>query len=155
MHYDFSKYVALKSVDSSITTLTINYAVVDANNEYQSVFVELDDNLDNVSRYYLNKNEIVYTIRDLMVDHNYTLSFGYKLVGSDEEVVEDVVNVKTKAPTCSMRVTKLSSTSLTYNIKISSEYTQKYLHLLKCDWNITNKSYIKKLVAYMKKVNFI
>lgn len=122
IYYDFSKYVALKSVDSSITTLTINYAVVDANNEYQSVFVELDDNLDNVSRYYLNKNEIVYTIRDLMVDHNYTLSFGYKLVGSDEEVVEDVVNVKTKAPTCSMRVTKLSSTSLTYNIKISSEY---------------------------------
>ena len=50
-----------------------------------------------------------------------------------------------------------SSISINYNftVKISSEYTQKYLHLLKCDWNLTNTAYIKKLIKYMKDVNFI
>ena len=42
-----------------------------------------------------------------------------------------------------------------FTVHITSEYTQKYLHLLKCDWNETSSAYIKKLVIYMKKVNFI
>ena len=42
-----------------------------------------------------------------------------------------------------------------YSVAITSEYTQKYLHLLKCDWNETSKNYIRKLLLYMKKVNFI
>lgn len=50
-----------------------------------------------------------------------------------------------------------SALSINYNftVKINSDYTQKYLHLLKCDWNITNKSYIRKIIAYMRDVNFI
>ncbi len=42
-----------------------------------------------------------------------------------------------------------------YSVNIKSEYTQKYLHLLKSDWNETNKTYIKKLVNYMREVRFI
>ena len=47
--------------------------------------------------------------------------------------------------------------SINYNfsVSITSEYTQKYLHLLKCDWNETSKNYIRKLILYMKKVKFI
>ena len=47
------------------------------------------------------------------------------------------------------------SINYNYSVKIVSDYTQKYLHLLKCDWNETSKSYIRKLLLYMKKVNFI
>lgn len=52
---------------------------------------------------------------------------------------------------------KESLTSINYNfsVNIKSEYTQKYLELLKNEWNETNKNYIKKLINYMKKVNFI
>ena len=122
IYYDFSKYIALKSVESSVTTISVNYAVVDANNEYQNVFIVLDDNNGNVSKYFVNKNEIVYTIRDLIIDHNYTLSFGYRLVGSEDEVIEDVVNIKTKIPSCAISLRRLSNTSLTYNVKIGSDY---------------------------------
>ena len=122
IYYDFSKYIALKSVSSSVTSITVNYSVVDSNNEYQSVFIELDDNVGNSTKYYLNKNEITYTIRDLDIDHTYTLSFGYKLVAESDEVVEDVVNVKTKLPTCSVSVSKVTYNSLIYNVKITTEY---------------------------------
>ena len=52
IYYDFSKYIALKNVSSSVSTITVNYAVVDSNNEYQNVFVVLDDNNGKSNKYY-------------------------------------------------------------------------------------------------------
>lgn len=48
-----------------------------------------------------------------------------------------------------------STINYNFSVNIKSEYTQKYLKLLKCEWNETNKNYIRKLINYMKKVNFI
>ena len=42
-----------------------------------------------------------------------------------------------------------------YSVNIKSNYTRKYLHLLRCDWNKTDSKYLKKIVSYMKKVKFI
>ena len=122
IYYDFSKYVALKNVSSSVSSITVSYAVVDSNNEYQNVFILIDDNKGNSNKYFLNKNETSYVVRNLNVDYNYKLSFGYKLVSSSEEVIEDVVNIKTKAPSCKISVTKVSRKALTYNVKVGSEY---------------------------------
>ena len=47
------------------------------------------------------------------------------------------------------------SINYNYSVNVKCDFTQKYLHLLKNDWNDTNIAYIKKLVAYMKKVKFI
>ena len=105
-YYDFSKYIALKNIESSVTTITVNYSVVDPNNEYQTVFIKVDDNMGITNKYYLNKNEVNYIIRDLMI----------------EEVVEDVVNVKTKVPTCSVAVTRVATDNITFNVKITPEY---------------------------------
>ena len=122
IYYDFSKYIALKSVNTAASTATVNYAVVDSNNEYQYVFVKIDDSSGFSNKYYLNKNESSYIIRNLTIDHNYVLTFGYKLVAENDEVVEDIVNIKTKAPACSISVSKVSRTSLNYKVKIDSEY---------------------------------
>ena len=122
IYYDFSKYIALKNVSSTVSSISTDYVVVDSNNEYQYVFLRIDDNAGYSNTYYLNKNETNYIIRDLSVDKTYTLSFGYKLVGASEEVVEDIVNVKTKAPSCYVNILKLSSSILTYNVKIGMEY---------------------------------
>ena len=122
IYYDFNKYIALKGVNSSVSSITVSYAVVDSNNEHQYIFLTIDDGNGFTNKYYLNKNENSYLIRDLQVDHNYTLSFGYKLVSDNDDVVEDIVNVKTKSPSCNISVSKVSRTSLTYNVKISPEY---------------------------------
>ena len=42
-----------------------------------------------------------------------------------------------------------------YTVNIKSDFTQKYLHLLKCDWNKIDKKYLKKIVKYMEEVGFI
>lgn len=124
IYYDFSKYIALKNVSSAVTSITLNYTVVDSNNEYQNVFIAVDDNTGSGSpiKYYLNKNETSYTIRNLMMDHNYTLSFGYRLASDGEDVVDDVVNIKTKAPKCDISVTKVGLNNITYKLKIGSDY---------------------------------
>ena len=122
IYYDFSKYVALKSVTSGVSTINVSYSVVDSNNEFQFVYVVLDDNAGKSETYYLNKNENSYVIRDLVPNHNYTLSFGYKIVTETEPAIDDVVNIRTKSPTCKIKVTKVSSGTVTYNLKIGSDY---------------------------------
>lgn len=42
-----------------------------------------------------------------------------------------------------------------FTVNILSDYTQKYLHLLGFDWPDVDDIYVKKLLDYMKKVNFI
>ena len=56
IYYDFSKWAALKSVTSSVTSITVNYSVYDPNNEYQSVFLQVDDNNGNINKMFVNKN---------------------------------------------------------------------------------------------------
>lgn len=56
-----------------------------------------------------------------------------------------------------LNITSESQMSINYNfsVNIKSDYTQKYLRLLKCDWNACDKAYLTKIISYMKKVNFI
>ena len=42
-----------------------------------------------------------------------------------------------------------------FSVNIKSDYTQKYLHLLKNDWNKIDNSYLKKIIQYMIDVYFI
>lgn len=49
----------------------------------------------------------------------------------------------------------LLSLNYDFSVNIVSEFTQKYLHLLNFDWPKVDNSYVKKLLIYMKKVNFI
>lgn len=53
--------------------------------------------------------------------------------------------------------TEKSTTAIDYNfsVNIKSEYTKKYLKLLKNEWNKIDKKYIEKIVKYMREVNFI
>ena len=53
--------------------------------------------------------------------------------------------------------TKNSNISIDYNfsVNIKSEYTQKYLSLLKSEWKKIDKKYIEKIVKYMREVKFI
>lgn len=49
----------------------------------------------------------------------------------------------------------LLSLNYDFTVNISSEFTQKYLHLLNFDWPNIDDNYVKKILNYMKKVNFI
>ena len=49
----------------------------------------------------------------------------------------------------------LLSLNYDFTVNITSEFTQKYLHLLNFDWPNIDNNYVKKILNYMKKVNFI
>ena len=49
----------------------------------------------------------------------------------------------------------LLSLNYDFTVNIKSDYTRKYLHLLNCDWPMTDDEYLNKLLNYMKKVKFI
>lgn len=128
IYFDFSKWAALKSITSSVTTITINYNVYDPNNEYQNVFLQVDDNNGDVNRMFLNKNETKYIIRELNKDSSYTISFGYTENIGKEETIEDVVTVKTKSPSCKLKINKIASNYIDYNLKLDNEYVYETGH---------------------------
>ncbi|MGN1327187.1 MAG: amino acid adenylation domain-containing protein [Clostridia bacterium] len=49
----------------------------------------------------------------------------------------------------------LLSLNYDFTVNIKSDYTQRFLHLLDCDWPITDDIYLNKLLDYMRTVKFI
>lgn len=122
IYFEFSKWVALKSVASSVTTIQLDYTVFDPNNEYQIVFANISSENSKEQKIYLNKNETTHIIRNLEIDTEYTITFGYQLVGEQEEIYEDVIKVKTKKPDCKLKVTKVTTEYIYYNLIIDDNY---------------------------------
>ena len=115
---------------------------------------------DNKIYHLFNHNFI--KIRDIVQVLN-SLDFNIKIVSSNDfqnRILELSKGENSKALLGIINdfdYSNKDNISINYNfsVSITSEYTQKYLHLLKCDWNETSKNYIRKLILYMKKVKFI
>ena len=114
------------------------------------------------NRIYHLYNHNFIKIRDI-VDILNTLDFNIKIV-SDEEFKNRILELSKDNNSKALLgivndfdYSNKDNISINYNfsVDITSNYTQKYLHLLKCDWNKTSKNYIRKLILYMKKVRFI
>lgn len=121
IYFDFSHWISLKKIDSSVTSITIDYTVFDPNNEYQSIFLLFDDGNEK-SKIQLDKNNSSYYIRNLNPNSEYTISLGYSLVGDEAETYTDTVKIKTKKPTNTLKITKLTRNQIYYKIKIDDQY---------------------------------
>lgn len=123
IYFDFSRWSALKKVFSTASSINIDYIVFDPNSEYQAIFILIRDATGEYqNKYYLNKDSSSYVIRDLIPDNEYTLSFGYRLVSGSEDVYEDTVTVKTKVPSYSIDITKVSRNTIYFTLKVDSNY---------------------------------
>ena len=104
---------------------------------------------------FVNKNETKYVIRELSKDSSYTISFGYTEVSNKEEVVEDVVTVKTKSPSCNLKIKKIGSNYITYNLKIDNEYVYEngtavlYMDGVRIDGSEVNMKKHRQLTVLM------
>lgn len=108
---------------------------------YNHNFIEIEEIIDVLKKFNINietvsEKEFETRIIEISKSEKSQILFG---------IINDLNNTKT------------STTSINYNfsVNIKSEYTQKYLKLLKCDWNEIDKNYIRKIVNYMREVKFI
>lgn len=118
--FDFSKWMALKSINSTINSVNINYQVFDPNNEYQSVFIVLKANNELERTIYLNKENTSVIIGNLDYNTMYTLEFCNQNVGSEEIVVTDSVVFFTKKPEISLVIDKVSIDKVYFTLKTSN-----------------------------------
>ena len=119
-YYDFSRWVALKNVTSDPTSITVSYSIFDPSNEYQVVKLYVaessdalaDINIDSeYNTYVLDKDATTYTIRGLEPGTSYKVTMLYRLVGSNDQVLFDTIEVRTASIDYSIYVTKLSKVS--------------------------------------------
>lgn len=119
-----TRSVALNSLSADTTYIDINYTVTDPENKYNVVYANVSDGINsyNIS---LDKNATTYRITDLNPNTNYSVDIGYKIVYADataEEVVEDTMTVRTKAPTEKLEITRVSRDKIYYNLKVDSNF---------------------------------
>lgn len=138
VYYDFNKWVALKSVTSTSSSIELSYSVFDPNTEYDVVFATLVDPDGNEKKYSLNKNNTSYTIRNLKSNTEYNIKFGYKTNSSNkDEYVDDVV-ISTTAADYELKVNKISTKEIVGSVPASTKTSVYYT--LKVDKNIKFKS---------------
>lgn len=155
-------------IKSMVTLGEISNTMLEQEIEFTPIDICARD-IVNLAKNYITDNKIYHLfnhnfikIKDVIEVLN-SLDYDIQVV-SDEEFKDKILEISKSDNSKTLLgiindfdYSQKNNISLNYNysVAITSEYTQKYLHLLKCDWNETSKNYIRKLLLYMKKVNFI
>ena len=119
-----AKSISLNSLSADVTTIDINYAVVDPENKYNVVYALVSDGVKSYSLS-LDKKATTYKLTGLEPNTNYSVEIGYKVIYADsntDEKVEDTMTVRTKSPVESLKITKVSTDKIYYTLKFDSKF---------------------------------
>lgn len=126
---NYYKAVKLISISSGVNYFDVNYYVSDPTNEYEQIFLKLEDNKGNISTYNINKSDSIYRIMDLLPDQEYTVSLCYKYSVLSElgviqkEEVADIIKYKTHNPQYELAITKIAKNKIYFKFKADPTYT--------------------------------
>jgi hypothetical protein len=123
VYFDFDKWIALKKVSSTVSSINLDYVVFDPNSQYDVVEVKLIDKNNNVINNSLNKNSTSFNISNLKPNSEYRLIFGYKLKNIDDFIIVDEVVIRTKNVNYSITVDKIIEKDLGKDSKYMIYYT--------------------------------
>lgn len=123
-----TKNTSVIRVVTSLSSIGIDYVVYDPKNEYQSVYVEIEEsnNPDRKKQISLSKNDTNATINELSFNTLYNLYFKYTYYdesGVLKAYTFDEVTVGTKTPNISMKVTGIYDNKVYYKILLDNYYT--------------------------------
>ena len=123
-----TKNTSVIRVVTSLSSIGIDYVVYDPKNEYQSVYVEIEEsnNPDRKKQISLSKNDTNATINELSFNTLYNLYFKYTYYdesGVLKAYTFDEVTVGTKTPNMSMKVTGIYDNKVYYKILLDNYYT--------------------------------
>lgn len=121
-----TKNTSVIRVVSGINDISVDYVVYDPNNEYKSVYVEVENTLNSqVNTVYLSKTDTNLVIRDLVPNVYYNLTFKYTYYDNNnlKEYTFDEVGLYTEIPKMNLTVTRISGNRLYYKISLDKNYT--------------------------------
>lgn len=122
---DLSRWVSLGTLEVGVNSVKVNYNVFDPNNEYDSIYLIISDG-DESKTIQLNKDKNTYLIRELKINHEYTLTFGYKLSptidATNTLINDDVVKIKTKKPNYQFYFNKITTDKIYFYLKMDEDY---------------------------------
>lgn len=122
-----AKNTSVIRVTSGINSISVDYVVYDPNNEYKSVYVEVE-NTENSSTniVYLSKTDTNIVIGDMVPNVYYNLTFRYTYYDENKNLKEytfDKVGLHTDIPKMVLTATKILNHKLYYKISLDQNYT--------------------------------
>ena len=122
-----TKNTSVIRVTPNISSISIDYVVYDPENEYKSVYVEIENSMTNqVNVVYLSKTDTNINISDLTPNVYYNLTFKYSYYDDKKVLKEykfDEVGVFTEIPKIILTATKITNNKLYYKITLDKNYT--------------------------------
>ena len=122
-----TKNTSVIRVTSEINAISIDYVVYDPDNEYKSVYVEVENtSTSRVNTIYLSKTDTNIVVRDLTPNVYYNLTFKYTYYDTTKDLKEyvfDEVGIRTSIPKVNVSIVKLVNKKLYYKISLDSNYT--------------------------------
>ena len=122
-----AKRTSVIAVTSTVNKISVDYVIYDPKKEYSSVYMEVKkENSSNIDTIYLNSGSTSYEIsNNVFPNTNYELTFKYSYIDDENQMhVEtfDKVNITTKKPQVSLKVTRTSKDGIDYLITTDNSY---------------------------------
>ena len=151
--------VALSAISKSMLNHQIEFTPVDT---CTKAIIRLAKNKVADNKIYHLYNHNLTTIENIINTlHKFDINIETL---NDKEFQEKILNLSSQNNSnalsgiindLNLNDNSLISINYNFSVNIKSDYTRKYLHLLKCNWNDCDQNYLTKIVSYMRKVNFI
>jgi len=126
---NYYKTVKLLSIASGVNYLDVNYYISDPKNEYEQVFLKVEDSKGNINTYNIDKGNTTYKIIDLVPNQEYTVSlcYNYSMLSElgtiQKEEVADVIKYKTHNPDYKLSITKITRNKIYFKFQADPTYT--------------------------------
>lgn len=111
------KWLSLGIIQNGVSNITVNYNVFDPNNEYETVYLYVND-----SKQFLDKSKTSILVRNLTPNTPYQIRLAYTLKNTPGEVIEDVIDVTTEKPKYILNITKKGLNKLYYTLDVDKNY---------------------------------
>lgn len=121
-----TKNTSVIRVSPRIDSISVDYVVYDPNNEYKSVYIEVENSTTSQKNIvYLSKTATNIVISDLTPNVYYNLKFKYTYMdsGRQKEYTFDEFGTYTEIPKITLTATKIVSNKIYYKINLDSNYT--------------------------------
>ena len=122
-----TKNTSVIRITPQIDSISVDYVVYDPDNEYKSVFVEVENTMNSTTNViYLSKTDTNLLIRDLVPNVYYNLKFKYTYHDENQNLKEytfDEVGLHTDIPQITLSTVKIVDNKLYYKISFDKSYT--------------------------------